>query len=347
MNYRSDIQSVHSVIDHLTGITSQKDLDLLTISLLKSLGSLIPNAELRVITLDQAQLPIKTFSISNGDYKIKLDDIVLGPEAKQAITRTHRGNLNRYTDKTEDHFVSVYLMHHDRQSTTYLLLNTPRQLNHSEDYLLTGVLEIFQNFSSLLVHAQTDELTGLANRKTFESAINRVYDLRTNRHNEYPSNKRHGETSETIRYWLCALDIDHFKAVNDIYGHLYGDEVLIRLAQVMKSHFRNDDLLFRFGGEEFIIVLRAPDKTSAVGALERFRGVLADTTFAGVETITVSMGVVEIDPSVFHKTLMDYADQALYHSKKNGRDQITFFEQLIEMGIAKQESYEEGTVDLF
>src|SRR3546814_19890916 len=84
------------------------------------------------------------------------------------------------------------------------------------------------------------------------------------------------------RYWLAVADIDHFKRINDTLGHLYGDEVLLLLAQVMKRSFRHDDLLFRFGGEEFVIVISAPDRGSANIAFDKFRRNVETFTFPQV-----------------------------------------------------------------
>ncbi|MXV13635.1 GGDEF domain-containing protein, partial [Xanthomonas sp. LMG 8992] len=108
------------------------------------------------------------------------------------------------------------------------------------------------------------------------------------------------------------VDIDHFKRVNDTFGHLYGDEVLLLVAQLMQRAFRQDDLLFRFGGEEFVIVLRGVDRDTAVSLFERFRLAVAEHVFPQVGQVTLSTGIVELTHGRLLSEMLDEADKALY-----------------------------------
>ncbi len=136
--------------------------------------------------------------------------------------------------------------------------------------IIQGMLGIYSNFSHVLLDSQTDQLTGLSNRKTFDEAIGKIYEI------IYPeadiaNDKRRHLSDKKVTYWLALIDIDYFKKVNDTYGHVYGDEVLVRMAQLMRGCFRENDLLFRFGGEEFVLVLESPDEESCRIAVERLR----------------------------------------------------------------------------
>ena len=213
-----------------------------------------------------------------------------------------------------------------------------------DSYLVSGFIQVHRNFCELLMESQTDELTGLANRKTFEDNISKIHEMVVPDEHDYPRDKRHGNAD---MFWLAMIDVDHFKRVNDNYGHLYGDEVLILIAQLLNECFRDDDFVFRFGGEEFVAILRTPDRASCEKMLARLRGTVEEKEFPGVGNITISIGAVQMTPDTFHVTLLDYADQALYKSKDNGRNQVTFFEDMVSQGQAHYENVEAGEVDLF
>jgi diguanylate cyclase (GGDEF)-like protein len=124
------------------------------------------------------------------------------------------------------------------------------------------------------------------------------------------------------------MDIDHFKKVNDTFGHLMGDEVLLHFSQCMNSTFREYDLLFRVGGEEFVVVLKNVSMDLARTVFERFRQVVENHYFPQVGRITTSIGVTEITGNDLPVTTMDRADQALYYAKDHGRNQVLFYESL-------------------
>jgi diguanylate cyclase (GGDEF)-like protein len=154
--------------------------------------------------------------------------------------------------------------------------------------------------------AMTDSLTGLGNRRALE-ARRPVGD-----------------------YALISLDIDHFKWVNDTYGHAAGDEVLQRVAALLGRFIRDYDSAFRLGGDEFLIVLPDAGETPAVRIAERIRSTLATLEFSALPigtSITLSIGV-----SVAHQRIGDefeqevaFADAAMYESKHGGRDHVSVY----------------------
>ncbi|SDS98845.1 diguanylate cyclase [Halopseudomonas litoralis] len=160
--------------------------------------------------------------------------------------------------------------------------------------------------------AATDPLTRLYNRRFFFAEANYLLEL-----------AKGADTPVSV----MILDIDHFKRVNDDYGHGCGDQVLTKLAQTLKEQSRSEDLIARFGGEEFVILLPGADLLEASRCAERIRiAVQALKMTAGVnETvqITVSLGIAEFDmeqESV--ESALTRADQALYHAKNDGRNRI-------------------------
>lgn len=131
---------------------------------------------------------------------------------------------------------------------------------------------------------------------------------------------------------LIMIDVDHFKAFNDQYGHLAGDLVLRELCRLIQRYLRQYDLLARYGGEEFVVVLPETEIENAEIVAEKLRTIVANHTFASTEQdcqVTVSMGVAAIRPAhdLFKRNdLIDFADKAMYESKRKGRNRVTVYE---------------------
>jgi diguanylate cyclase (GGDEF)-like protein len=160
-------------------------------------------------------------------------------------------------------------------------------------------------------HAITDVLTGLLNRRAAETRLQEEF-ARARRHNE--------------GYAVALVDIDHFKRVNDRYGHAVGDEVLKAVAQRLATELREDDWLARWGGEEFLIFLRSADQRESVYVMQRLMGhVKAQpiVTEAGRISITLSggIGLPAREDADIHSAL-ELADSSLYQAKSNGRDRV-------------------------
>jgi diguanylate cyclase (GGDEF)-like protein len=148
-------------------------------------------------------------------------------------------------------------------------------------------------------------------------------------------------------YWLAVLDIDFFKRVNDNYGHLIGDEVLLLMARLMRASFRFHDQLYRFGGEEFVILMRCTDEDDAAGALERFRLTVEANAFPQVGTITVSMGFTALRADDTPGGAFDRADKAVYFAKESGRNQVRSYELLVAAGALVEDAPDDQEADFF
>ncbi len=128
------------------------------------------------------------------------------------------------------------------------------------------------------------------------------------------------------------VDIDFFKKINDNFGHLFGDEVLLRVAELMRQSFRSNDKLFRFGGEEFVVMLRSVGEDDVRGIFDRFRLAVERHDFPQVGRVACSVGFARIDPRLSPADLLGRADEALYYSKRNGRNQVNGFDELVMSG---------------
>ncbi len=181
------------------------------------------------------------------------------------------------------------------------------------EQLLCSLLYPLRNallYQDALRMAQRDPLTGIANRAALDDSLQR----------ELSHAQRQGSSCA-----LMIIDIDHFKAVNDKYGHIIGDSALKAIAQRADQCKRDGDLLFRYGGEEFVILLRDTDLEGAQLLAERIRGCIASAPChcAGIDLdITVSIGVSSLRKHDSPVTLFARADQALYSAKRSGRNQV-------------------------
>jgi diguanylate cyclase (GGDEF)-like protein len=163
-------------------------------------------------------------------------------------------------------------------------------------------------------NAAIDPLTRLGNRRFFESRLRE----------EAAFARRHSQP-----FALVLLDLDHFKSINDTFGHEEGDRVLVHVADAIRAILRADDAAFRYGGEEFVLMLRACDADHAVRAAERLRAALQARPIALGEppesrTITFSAGVASpsADNGFATEDLVARADAALYRAKRGGRDRV-------------------------
>lgn len=155
-----------------------------------------------------------------------------------------------------------------------------------------------------------DELTGVHNRRSLMDILAR----------EKAIADRGGEV-----FSLCMVDVDHFKCINDTYGHLKGDEVLATIADAIFKNLRTEDHIARYGGEEFILVLAYPDLKDATICAERVRNMVSSIKFSsptGDFSVSVSIGVSRYSPIESYEAVLSRADEALYRAKNAGRNLV-------------------------
>ena len=192
--------------------------------------------------------------------------------------------------------------------------------DHEMLALLHNLREVYQNLVRLHDSSERDVLTKLPNRQSLDARLLQVC--------EHYRNYQDIDKEQEKTSWIAILDIDHFKRVNDDFGHLYGDEVLLTFSQLMEKCFRYHDFLFRFGGEEFVVILNLASQDKAIAAFNRFRETIASYKFPTVGRITVSIGMTHVDSIDMPSTQLDQADKALYHAKDSGRNQVVLYENM-------------------
>ncbi|HEY1480289.1 MAG TPA: diguanylate cyclase [Gaiellales bacterium] len=174
--------------------------------------------------------------------------------------------------------------------------------------------------------AQTDPLTSLWNRRSFAEVLEA--ELARSR-------------AEDLTPGLLVIDVDHFKSVNDTFGHLTGDSVLVEIAARLRTALRTFDTVARWGGEEFIVLAPALDGTRELAEIaERLRSSVGDEPVrdgARSLDVTISLGGVLVDPQCSADVLVGRADRAMFSAKRRGRDRVRLFSELTREDVAMEE----------
>ena len=182
-----------------------------------------------------------------------------------------------------------------------------RRSQHGERALRRAHKELQKRSVGLEQLALRDPLTQVANRE----GLNRALDVLL---------QAQGELGFPLS--VVFVDVDHFKRINDGHGHEVGDQVLVQLSQTLRANLPRDDLLARWGGEEFIVVMPQTPAEEAAAVAERLRQVLARTAWPAGLAVTASWGVAQADDEAGMDEAFRAADQAMYRAKRDGRDRV-------------------------
>jgi diguanylate cyclase len=172
--------------------------------------------------------------------------------------------------------------------------------------------ELTKRLEKTEAEAFMDSLTGVFNRNAYNTEMARFI-------KEFERYKN--------PFSLVVLDIDHFKNVNDTYGHAIGDEILKAIADVLKNSVRETDRIFRYGGEEFVIWLDKVEMIAAIQTADKIRKMIESKKLDSIDkslTVTASLGVTSVKEKDTVVTVFDRADKALYRAKNGGRNQVRF-----------------------
>lgn len=188
------------------------------------------------------------------------------------------------------------------------LEETKQQLRNINKAMKNKVDELYSMTNSLEQKAFKDNLTGINNRENFEE----IFSI------EIASAKQNN-----LALSLIIFDVDHFKLINDTYGHQAGDIILVELVKIIEENIKHGDVFARWGGEEFVILTPMTDLTGAKNLSENLRKLVQSHQFSYIENeITLSFGVAELEFDDTKKTLFEKADSALYEAKNSGRNRV-------------------------
>ena len=233
-------------------------------------------------------------------------------------------NFVRWRDPPRAAAGCVLPVQGDAEVLALIVLETQGQLGRDRIALLSGLLRVYRGHLAALDYGDIDELTRLANRRTFHESFSRLALAEARR----KAGKQRFDDLPGARAHLGVADIDFFKQINDRFGHPYGDEVLVLFAGLMRQTFRDTDKLFRFGGEEFVILVSNCGVDEALAAFERFRAAVEGFAFPQVGQVTVSIGGTSLRANETGPAAFGRADQALYVAKRRGRNRVLLYESL-------------------
>ncbi len=338
----------NDILNYIVNITESRDTEILEISLLRTIYEVIPCACVYFMKTAADDMKIKTVSGygPDGFSHSCASDLSSGIDTSPDTLR-HAHEAQRAVFSSINGHPFAIAPVEVLQSIIGFIAVDIRVTVPADLHVIDSLVRIYQNYVSVLLDNQMDTLTGLLNRKTFDDRIMKLIENQKRQKMKIDRYDNERRTGDFDRFWLGIIDIDDFKKINDTFGHLYGDEILILIGRVMQDVFRASDMKFRFGGEEFIIVMKAENMESVRSIFERFRKRVEENVFPQTGRITVSIGIVEItgdeSPSVF----VGCADKALYYAKEHGKNMVCVYSDLVEKKLIQPQVIRKGKVVIF
>lgn len=316
------------LVKQMAKMSAQRELRELERSLLELVGELLRGHGVRFYSLRGGDQQLEVRLLHRLDEQGNYHKV--SPRHWHAPDQHMREAILRSDDTPgpwhQDNTTWQVIRQRNRRMALVVVENGP--LDAQEENFLAAIVLIHENYLRLLYDAERDMLTGLLNRRSFDT---RLYELMS-----LPES----------RYTLALLDVDHFKRINDRFGHIVGDEVLLRLSQLMTETLGSSARCYRYGGEEFAALLPISD-TSAHARLEALRQRIADSEFPQVGRVTLSIGHVRIERQPLPANVVEQADKALYHAKEQGRNRVADYAELLQQGLAQPDSWPQGDIELF
>ena len=348
------------LIDHLVRLSTLRDRDALLDSVTRAMVDTVQALEVTTysLVLDEDQRYWMPLTACRAGAEVRVVTDPLRADVTKMLPIGGDSLRLRSVDTTERvasgpgpgqaHWRTVFPVVLSAENSIWGVVefSSVEELTADEGLAVTRLLQVFCNMLDILDYSECDALTGLWNRKSFEDLFFKTMPSMEPSLAASTTIEEHRVSADHQLFWLAMVDIDHFKQVNDRFGHLIGDEVLILVARLMRTSFRSHDRVFRFGGEEFVVVLRCADHASAYAALERFRRNMEAYDFPQVGQKTASVGFTQIMLADSPSAACERADQAVYHAKHNGRNLVCSESDLVSRGLLKAD-VKVGEIELF
>lgn len=344
------------LLARLGKMTSIRDTELLEQSLLKTLEPLLGILETSLYRTDEAHALVRIIhhhrsKVTGADGVARvverveeMNNILEVSTDVLTLLDSVRMLSKPCTRKVAQGLLVAYPLFAAGEVCGFFVFQRDREVSPLEDATIRGVLDVFSNYYELLDSSQRDRLTGLLNRQALEQSFERIWELLA-RFGSTGSSEDGRRKSHASQYWLAVMDIDHFKQVNDSHGHIIGDEILLLVSRLMTKSFRSTDLLYRYGGEEFVAIVSAESEAIARTIFERVRLSIEAYSFPQVEHVAISGGYSRIDPSILPQEVLNRADRTLYQAKRDGRNRMYEFEELVRTGVFQEIGF--GSSELF
>ncbi|WP_339087470.1 GGDEF domain-containing protein [Shewanella chilikensis] len=322
-----------AILDSVVQLTEQRQLDSLAESLVSTVSQMLSIDEVCILDVDKL-----TKRKGGLDGQRNVSSASLAVSVKLCIEQQREICFSNGLHQE----LAVPIIINDKL-TKVLLVSAPL-LTEQDRVLLRGFAKVYENYFHIVVESETDSLTNLLNRKAFLPQLYSSVEIACDLLQEQAQASQ--DADEELKLWICIFDIDYFKKINDTFGHLYGDEVLLQVSALMKQVFNPQDLMFRFGGDEFVILPAPRSRRALIELCQEFTQNLAQLQQERLGGIRISMGIVGIDPRVDPGTLLNQADNAQYFVKGNGRNQVAFYGQLLAEGKLQRPEIEDD-IELF
>lgn len=342
-----------SIIDSVVAITQQKDISDLEASLLDEIVSLCDQLQKTVLySVDHDEGIWQYHELcARCGLAAEHEAALIAAMTQPQLHLLEQGETQLFQQENQSQCLLIPILQEDCLYGVIQVVAT--ELSDDFQYILQAIARIYSNFIHLLIESERDKLTGLFNRRTFETRLKRLlikqaaHEAEGGEADKKEFNVERRKECQSQQAWLAMFDIDHFKQVNDNFGHVYGDEVLLIFSQVLRDVFRKNDLLFRFGGEEFVVILEPISLKDAWTALERFRNRIEQYDFPQVGHISVSIGFSKITQEDYPLEVLNFADKALYYAKNSGRNQVRNYHELVQQELIKHIEHAIGDIELF
>ncbi len=337
------------ILESIVEVTAQRDRESLEASLVMALAELVEADSIRLFNVRQDATGITL--VTSVDYQVATQKLRDEPKPEQPLAddpllqQVYQDKASRFFAEQRRYVQPVV----NELDQVIALLDLSGSKESPPDARLDILLKIYLNYLRLIEESTRDTLTGLLNRKTFDTCLHQILQRQKQEALKQQQDNDRRHSAQQHGHWLAVADIDHFKHINDTFGHLFGDEVLVLITRIMCDTLRTTDKLFRFGGEEFIILLTADNARGAATAFERLRQKVADYPFPQLDRVTISLGFVRVGAQDVPATVVGHADQALYYAKEHGRNQVCSYDELVAAGklTADKDTLDEADVELF
>lgn len=335
MHLTKPSENASELIESVVNLTEQRDELPLLRSLLEALLEMLPGVEASLIWLvpdpvqgqwvqDQAcPLPQPMFPITDG---LVAETVSLSSDVP----------MKQLSQDGQSYLISSLGIQEGRRKA--IVIRQPEWIS-TDLRIAQGMIKIHANYARLLFDSERDTLTGLYNRKKLEQKLSELLAARNSGY--------HRERDKGTSDYLAVFDIDLFKRINDNYGHLMGDEVLLIFAGLVRNALRDADLVFRYGGEEFVALIKGVSPEIIGVILDRIRVKVQDHPFPQVGQVTVSIGYAPIADQTLPPHVFEEADKALYYAKEHGRNQVCDYRALVECGKLTPDEHLSGSIELF
>jgi diguanylate cyclase (GGDEF)-like protein len=330
MKLSASCDPTHDVIASIVSLTEQRDQRSLERSLVSTLEDMLDDVEGWLLEMPSGNNRDAGCTMLHGD-KSHLPNELLAQGCRlpgDILTcLIVQGGLTYRLAKLQDY----------EQGRRHMLILAKHGWTETDLQVIEGLVRVYHNFVGILFDSEKDTLTGLYNRRKLDSKLKDIANSRMQGRRQ--TDKDHAD-------FLAILDLDRFKRINDNFGHLIGDEVLLIFSNILSRTLRESDLIFRYGGEEFVVLLQDISGQTIKDVLERVRWNVENHDFPQVGKVTVSIGYAALESQVLPIQTMEKSDRALYYAKDHGRNRVCNFNQLLAEGELEG-LHQDGSIELF